>query len=190
MVFCEKFRREFQRESFFTWNTSRSKLPDMFHVSYVTRVIRPMLGCDVIGETYRKSLLLYSRVNSRVVRLSIGHWCATVKVSHRGFASGRANEAIFVQKWHVSRGETTSRWKIRYGGNAAQTGSPVLHMYRVPQPLTNIFKPRANQVSDQVRQTRDRSSELSFFPVINVRARIVKCILDLPLNNISDQQWW
>lgn len=79
-----------------------------------------------------------------------------------GFANGRANEAIFVQKWHVSRGETTGRWKIRYEGNAAQTGGPSPHMYRVPQPLTNIFKPRANQVSDQVRQTRNRSFELSF----------------------------
>jgi len=142
-------------------------------VSYVTHVIRSTLGRDVIGEIYRKSFLLYFGTNSRVVRLSVGHWCATVEVSYRGFANGRANEAIFVQKWHVSRGETTGRWKIRYGGNAAQTGNPPPHMYRVPQPLTNIFKPRANQVSDQVRQTRDRSSgTLFFFPVINARAKI------------------
>ena len=98
MVFREKFRREFQRESFFTWNTSRSKLPDMFHVSYVTRAIRPMLGCDVIGETYRKSLLLYSGANSRVVRLSIGHWCATVKVSHRGVCERESKRGHFRTK--------------------------------------------------------------------------------------------
>lgn len=52
--------------------TRRSKSPDVSRASYVAHVIRPMAG-DVIGETYRKSLLLYSGANSRVVRLSIGH---------------------------------------------------------------------------------------------------------------------
>lgn len=51
---------------FFSHETPRSKLLDVFRVSYVTHAIRPVLGRDVIGETYRKSLLLYSGANSRV----------------------------------------------------------------------------------------------------------------------------
>lgn len=156
------FPRKIPRESFFSHETPRSKLLDVFRVSYVTHAIQCLAAMLSVKPIVNRFYYIPGQIRE-FVRLSIGHWCATVEVSYRGFANERANEAIFVQKWHVSRGETTGRWKIRYGGNAAQTGSPPPHMYRVPQPLTNIFKPRANQVSDQVHQIRDRSSVLPFF---------------------------
>lgn len=60
------------KANIFSGETALSKLPERVRTLRISPIRPP--GRDVIiGETYRKSVLLYSGANSRVVRLSIGH---------------------------------------------------------------------------------------------------------------------
>lgn len=107
-------------------------------------------------------------------RVHPGHWCATRKGLISEFCERESKRGHFRTKMaRIPRRndrpmENTLRRELY-----ANRRSSSAHMYRVPQPLTNIFEPRANQVFDQLHQTRD-SLQLYFFPVINAQVRIVK----------------
>jgi len=132
-----------------------------------TLLVRPVqyLAATLSVLTYRKSLLLYSGANSRVVRLSIGHWYAMVEVSCGVLRTREQTRPFSYKNGTYPAAKRPARWKIRYEETLRKQAA--LFPQHVPSPtaLTNIFKPRANQVSDQVRQTRDRSSGTLYFVI-------------------------
>lgn len=138
----------------------------MFRVSYVTHVVHPIVDRDVtrVCETYIVNRFYYIPGQ---IRESCGcpsdidarRWRSRTRFGARESKRGhfrtkmaripRRNDGKYVTREHCANRQTSPPNPL-----------PHLTHIRVPRLLTNIFKPRVNQVFDQVRQTSDCSNSL------------------------------
>lgn len=144
-----------------------SKLLDVFRVSYVTHVVHPIVDRDVIRgcETYivnrfyyipgriRESCGCPSDIDARRWRSRTRFGAHESKRGHfrtKMARIPRRNDGKYVTRERCANRQISPLNPL----------PPLTHIHRVPWLLTNIFKPRVNQVFDQVRQTSDRSNSL------------------------------
>lgn len=124
----------------------------MFRVSYVTHVVHPIVGRDVIRvcETYIVNRFYYIPGQ---IRESCGcpsdidaRWWR----SHTRFGARESKRGHFRTKMARIPRQNDGKYVTRE--RCANRQTPPLprltHIHRVPWLVTNIFKPRANQVSD------------------------------------------
>lgn len=144
-------------------------------MSYVIHVVHPIVGRDVIRvcETYIVNRFYYIPGQ---IRESCGcpsdidarRWRSRTRFGAREGKRGHFRTKMArIPRRNDGKYVTRERCANRKNHPPNPLLPPPTHMYRVSWPLTNIFKPLANQVSDQVRQTSDRT----LYYVIKTRNR-------------------